>query len=132
MNLSEGCKSSVLNAAKEALTTNVLLLFLVPPGSPTDVAVETTCNKIKVLWEPPKDNGGMPIEYYVISTAGDKMSHTESVTAPLEERVIDYTFEPNTDYIIKIKATTAAGPGNDVTLQPVTTKQFCKYAIMSL
>ena len=50
------------------------------------------------------------------------------MTPNLEEKVIDYTFKPSTNYTITIKATTAAGPGDLVELQPpVTTKQYCKY-----
>lgn len=79
-----------------------------------------TCNSIKLTWKAPSENGGMPINKYVLNY--------ETTTRNVDGDSTTYTIrnlERNTRYSIKVRATNKAEWGDTSVVETKTT-QFCK------
>lgn len=78
-----------------------------------------TCNSIKLTWKAPSENGGMPINKYVLNY--------ETTTRNVDGDSTTYTIknlERNTRYSIKVRATNKAEWG-DMSVVETKTTQFC-------
>jgi hypothetical protein len=102
------------------LIFNLPINILVAPGKPTKVQASKTCNSIELTWQPPTSNGGMLILHYVIKVK----NYTVNVNK--EPHKIDFPFEPETTYNVKILARNAVGVGEAENIS-ITTDQYCKF-----
>ena len=80
-----------------------------------------TCKSITLTWVPPKEDGGMPINKYVIEY--------EDVTRNIDGDDTQYIIsglKHNTKYSITIRATSKAEWGPTTSVE-VTTTEYCKF-----
>jgi chitodextrinase len=53
------------------------------PGMPTELAVKTGDGQVTLSWIAPKDNGGSPIDYYIIYQDGENVALTTSTSTTI-------------------------------------------------
>lgn len=93
-------------------------------GAPTKVENlrgTASCKSITLKWERPKQDGGMPINKYVLNYA--------SVTLNIDGDETSYTIvnlEHNTEYSISLRATTRAEWGPPISLN-LKTAEHCEF-----
>lgn len=88
------------------------------PGKPSEILnlqAVAACNSITLTWEPPKDDGGIPINKYVLNCTSDY----EDTTRNISTDNTSYTMKDlkyNTKYNITLRATNKAewGPTSSV------------------
>ncbi|PFX24083.1 neural cell adhesion molecule 2-like [Stylophora pistillata] len=89
------------------------------PGQIQNLKLTSTCNSIKLTWTPPSENGGMPVNKYVLNY--------KSTTRNIDSDSTTYTIknlERNTAYKIDVRATNKADWGDTSSVETKTT-QFC-------
>lgn len=98
-----------------------VFMFSEAPSVVENLQATPSCKSIELTWERPKQDGGLPINKYVLTYAsmtmnidGDKTSH------------VIRDLEHNTDYSISLRATSKAEWGRQVT-RNVKTKEYCKF-----
>lgn len=95
-------------------------------GKPSEIQnlqAEATCNSIALSWERPKEDGGMPINNYVLNY--------ESMTRNIDENKTSNTINDlkrNTNYNITLRANNMAewGPSSGVEIK---TLEYCKFSV---
>lgn len=101
--------------------------FLVISEAPSEVQNlqgVATCKSITLTWLRPKDNGGMPINKYVVNYDNEK-----SVTRNVDGDQTSYTVDKlkqNTEYSFTLRATNRAEWG-PLTSVKVKTTEYCKF-----
>ena len=101
----------------------VFFVFIISdaPSEVVNLQATPNCKSIELKWERPKQDGGMPINKYVLTYSsmtmnidGDETSHT----------IRD--LKHNTKYSITLRATSKAEWGPPVSLT-VETEEYCEF-----
>ena len=91
------------------------------PSKVENLEATPSCKSIILKWERPKQDGGMPINKYVLTYA--------TMTLNIDGDETSYTIddlEHNTEYSISLRATTRAEWGPPVSLKLKTT-EYCEF-----
>ena len=83
-------------------------------------------------WTPPKDDGGAPIQSYIVQMrdkAGRQWVDAMRVSGDRTVAKVTDGIEPNHEYEFRIVAVNKAGPGepSDTSKSVVAKPRFCKY-----
>ena len=84
-----------------------------PPGQPTNITVNTTCNSLTLSWLPPGEDGGSIVTDYNVTVVGGTEGGPLLVSVPTggNTTVRVTALEPNTMYTVHIRARNSAGLG---------------------
>ena len=108
-------------------TTEIIIFYLIP-GKPSEIVnfqAEATCKNVTLTWEPPKDDGGMPINKYVLNCTSNHKEITRDIHANNTSYTINY-LKQNTTYNVTLRATNKAewGPASYVEIE---TTEYCEF-----
>ena len=91
------------------------------PTKVENLRAQASCKSIELKWERPKQDGGMPINKYVLtySTTTRNIDGDETV-------YIITDLKHNTEYSISLRATSKAEWGPPVSLN-IKTQEYCEF-----
>lgn len=91
-------------------TTTIAGTPVQPPSAPRQIAVEPGPGQVTLMWVPPIDDGGAPVDRYRVERA-PAGSDDSVVVYVVEETTYTDTHLPDAEYVYRIAAHNAAGWG---------------------
>lgn len=98
-----------------------VLLFSEAPSKIENLKATPSCKSIELKWERPKQDGGMPINRYVLTYSSTTLNIDGDETS-----YIITDLEHNTEYSISLRATSKAEWGPPVRVNEKT-KEHCEF-----
>ena len=95
------------------------------PSKVENLDAEASCKSIKLKWERPKKDGGMPINKYVLTYLSQDKEQTQNIDRDETSHIIT-DLEHNTEYQISLRATSKAQWGPAVSMK-TTTEEYCEF-----
>ena len=108
-----------------------MIFFILVPGKPSKILnfqAVASCSRVTLTWEPPKDDGGMPINKYVLNCT----SNYKDITRDIHANDTSYTIndlKQNSTYNITLRATNKAEWGLTSSME-IKTTEYCEYSTL--